>query len=114
MRRLVVQITDDDPERVATALTIAMSAAASGFPVHLWLSGPASLIASRDRRPEYDVDLAPDRDEVLDAVMTVSVCSQCAQRRGLSDDDLRDGAKIAGAASLVEMLMADGTQALTY
>ena len=114
MRRLVTQLTGDDPETVATALTVAMTAAATGFPVHLWLSGPAVLIAVPGQEPAYDLQNAPDRDEALDAMMSVSVCSPCAERRGLSQDDLREGVKIAGAASLVEMLMADGTQSLTY
>lgn len=114
MRRLVVHLTSDDQETVATALTIAMAAAASGFPVHLWLSGPASMIAVPNRQPAYDLPGAPDRDDVLDAMLSVSVCSQCAQRRGISESDLRPGARIAGATSLVEMLAADGTQALTY
>lgn len=114
MRRLVTQITGDDPERVATALTVAVAAAAAGYPVHLWLSGPAAMIAVPGQEPAYDLEHAPDRDEALDAMMSVSVCSQCAQRRGLSEDDLRAGVKIAGATTLVEMLMADGTQALTY
>lgn len=114
MRRLVLQLTTDDAEKVAAGLTIAMTTAAAGYPVHLWLSGPASLLAVPGREPAYALEYAPDRDEALEAVMSISVCSQCAQRRGLTPDDLRDGASIAGATTLVEMLMADGTQALTY
>lgn len=114
MRRLVVHLTSDDQETVATALTIAVTTAASGFPVHLWLSGPASMIAVPGRQPTYDLPDAPDPDEVLDAMVSVSVCSQCAKRRGIGEADLRPGTRIAGATSLVEMLAADGTQALTY
>lgn len=114
MDRLVIQLGTDDQERVAAALTVAMTATAAGATVHLWLSGPASLFAVPGREPVYDLPLAPDLDQALQAVSSVSVCSQCAARRGLQPADLRTDAKIAGATSLVETLLTDGTQALTY
>jgi predicted peroxiredoxin len=112
--KLVIQLGTADPERVAAAFTVALTAAASGADVHLWLSGPASLFAVPGREPAYDLPFAPDPEQALAAVATVSVCSQCAARRGLQPADLRPGATIAGAGSLVEALLADGTQALTY
>lgn len=114
MDRLVVQLTTDDPERVAAALTVAMTAAASGAAVHLWLSGPASLFAVPGREPAYSLAHAPGLQQALDSVDSVAVCAQCAARRELRAEDLRVGAVIAGATTLVEMLLADGTQALTY
>lgn len=113
-RRLVVQLGTDEQERVATALTVAMAAAAGGAHVDLWLSGPATLLAVPGREPAYDLDLAPDLGQALGAVDSVSVCSQCAARRGLADDDLGHGARIAGATTLVEAVLADDTRTLTY
>lgn len=113
-RRLVVQLTTDEPETMAAALTVAVTAVASGATVDLWLSGPASMLAVPGQEPVLDLEFAPDPDEVLAAVASVAVCSQCAARRGLGPGDLRPGATIAGAATLVEALLADGTQALTY
>lgn len=113
-KRLVVHLTTDEPEKTATALTVAMTAAAGGATVDLWLSGPATMFAVVDREPQLDLELAPDPRQALALVSSVSVCSQCASRRGLSDDDLHAGAHIAGATSLVELLLADGTQVVTY
>ena len=113
MRSLVVQLTTDDPEKVAAALTVAMTAAAAGADVHLWLSGPATMFAVPGREPAYDLPHAPALD-ALDAVGSVRVCSQCAARRDLRDADLRPGVTISGATSLVEALLADGAQAVTY
>lgn len=114
MQRLVVQLTTDDPEKVAAAMTVSMTAAASGADVRLWLSGPATLLAVPGREPNVHLAHAPDPHQAMDLVAGVAVCSQCAARRGLQDQDLRPGAVIAGAATLVEALLADGTQAITY
>lgn len=114
MDRLVVQLTTDDPEKVAAALTVSLTAAASGASVHLWLSGPASMFAVLGREPAFDLSHAPDITMAMDTVDFLAVCSQCAARRGLTPADLRPGAVIAGATTLVEALLTDGTQALTY
>jgi predicted peroxiredoxin len=45
---------------------------------------------------------------------TVTVCTQCVQRRGLVQDDLLDGVRIAGAAVFAEEALAEGAQALVY
>jgi predicted peroxiredoxin len=113
-RRLIVQLTTDDPETVATALTVGMTAAAAGAEVGVWLSGPATAFALVDGSPGTTLEYAPDPEQALAAVTSVSVCSQCAARRGLTEADLRPGARIAGATTLVEQLLAEGTQALTY
>ena len=114
MDRLVVQLTTDEPEKIAAALTVSMAAVASGADVSLWLSGPATLLAVAGRGPAYDLQFAPDLGEGLDSVTTLRVCSQCAARRGLHDEDLRPGARIGGAIELVEALLTDGTAAVTY
>lgn len=114
MRNLVVQLTTDDPEKVAAALTVGMTAAVAGADVTLWLSGPATWLAVPGREPAYDLPHAPDLMEALQLIGTVRVCSQCAARRDLTDPDLRPGAEIAGATSLVEALLATDAQAVTY
>lgn len=114
MNRLVVQLTTDEPEKVAAALTVSIAAAASGAEVSLWLSGPASLLAVPSQAPDVALDHAPALEEGLAAAATVRVCSQCAARRGLHDTDLRDGVRIGGAMELVEALLTDGTAAVTY
>lgn len=113
-RRLVVQLTTDVPERVASALTVGMAAAAAGAQVDLWLSGPATLLVVPGREPPYDVEFAPTLEDALSAMSSVAVCSQCAARRRLVAEDLRTGARIAGATELVEVLLTDAVQAVSY
>lgn len=114
MRPLVVQLTTDEPEKASAAFTVAMAAAASGARVDLWLSGPATMFAVTGAEPVLDLPHAPRPQDALDAVTYVRVCSQCAARRGLTDADLRAGAHIAGATTLVEQLLTADAQALTY
>jgi len=125
-RSLVVKITalgDAWPpptaelERVAQALTAATTALASGIPTSVWLTGEATRLAT----PGYAARLTlphaarfEDLIEMLLAAEVVTVCTQCAARRGLADTDLLPGARIAGAAGFVEQAMTQGAQALVY
>ena len=45
---------------------------------------------------------------------TITVCSQCAARRGIVEGNLREGVTIAGAAVFAEQVLGDGVQALVY
>ena len=42
------------------------------------------------------------------------MCSQCAARREITEDGLRPGIGVAGAAVFAEQVLADGVQALVY
>jgi sulfur relay (sulfurtransferase) complex TusBCD TusD component (DsrE family) len=44
----------------------------------------------------------------------VTLCAQCAARRGITADQLIPGVEIKGAASFVEEIMGEGVQALVY
>jgi predicted peroxiredoxin len=44
----------------------------------------------------------------------VTVCTQCAARRDIAESDLREGVRLAGSASYVEEVLAEGVQALVY
>jgi predicted peroxiredoxin len=48
------------------------------------------------------------------AAGSVTVCTQCAARRDIGPDDVIDRIRIAGAASFVAEVTADGVQALVY
>jgi predicted peroxiredoxin len=45
---------------------------------------------------------------------SVTVCTQCAARREITEDDLIEGVRIAGAATFVAEVLADGAKALVY
>jgi len=119
MRSLVIKCTAgaDEAERCSQAFTVATAAIASGAQVALWLTGEAAWLAVPGKAEEFDLPLAGSladaRDLVLEAGVLV-VCAQCAARRGITQDDLAAGTRIAGAATFTEAILADGVQALVY
>ena len=44
----------------------------------------------------------------------MTLCTQCAARRGIGPDDVIPGVRIAGAAAFVEEALQEGAQALVY
>ncbi|CAM3757963.1 DsrE family protein [Nocardioides zeicaulis] len=118
-RSLVVKVTcgAEDAERCNQAFTVAAAAAASGAEVSLWLTGEAAWFGVPGRAEAFDLPLATPLDQLLEVVTgagRVTVCSQCAARRAIGEDDLRDGVRIAGAAVFAEQVLGDGVQALVY
>lgn len=120
-RALVVKCTvgaEENVERCAQAFTVAATALAAGASVSLWLTGDATWLAVPGRAEAVELPYSAPFAELRDAVLAggrMTVCTQCAARRGLSeDDDLVPGARIAGSASFVEEVLADGVQALVY
>ncbi len=118
-RSLVIKITagKDDPERCNQGFNVAAAATVSGVPVSLWLTGEASWFALPGRAADFTLPHAPPLADMLASVLsggTVSLCTQCAARRGIAPDDVIPGVRIAGATTFVAEIMADGTQALVY
>jgi predicted peroxiredoxin len=118
-RTLVVKATagSDAPERCAQAFTVAATAAAAGVDVSLWLTGESAWFALPGRAQEFELPHSAPLAELLHVIMTtgrVTVCTQCAARRGIGPNDVLPGVRIAGAAVFVEEAMAEGAQALVY
>lgn len=118
MATLVVKVTwgAERPETLVQAFTVAASALASGADVSVWLTGEASVFGlpgTEDVHLPHAASLLELRDAVL-AAGTLTVCTQCALRRGIEADDLIDGVRIAGAATFVEEAMAPDATALVY
>ncbi len=119
MRDLVVQCTvgEAEAERANQAFMVSSAAVVSGARVSLWLAGEAVWFATPGRAEAFELELATPLASLRDVILeggSLTVCSQCAQRRGLTVDDLVPGARIAGAASFAEEILADGVQALVY
>jgi predicted peroxiredoxin len=119
VRPLVVKVTcgAEEPERCSQGFTVAATAVAAGAEVSLWLTGEAAWFGVPGRAEEFALPLASPLADLLDAVLAggrVTVCSQCAARREIGEDDVRAGVRIAGAAAFVEEALADGAQALVY
>jgi len=118
-RTLVVKTTSgtDRPEAANQAFTVAAAAVAAGVPVSLWLTGESAWFGVPRRAAELVLEHAAPLPDLLDAVLaggSVTVCTQCAARRGITPDDVLPGVRIAGAPVFVEEVMAPGAQALVY
>ena len=118
-RPLVVKITcgAEAAERANQGWTVAAMGLAAGAPVTVWLTGEAVWFAVAGRQPDLALPHATPVAELVETVRTAGelrVCSQCAARRELTGDDLVAGARIAGAAQFVEMVLGPEVQALVY
>jgi len=118
-RRLVVKVTcgAEAPERVSQALTVAATAVASGVETSLWLTGDAVWLGVAGRVPDLGLEHSTPLSDLVDAVLSggqVTVCTQCAVRRGIEEADLAPGARIAGAATFLAEALAEDAQALVY
>ena len=110
-RPLVVKVTcgAEDAERCNQGFTVAATAVTAGADVSLWLTGEAAWfgvpgprrVASRCPWPLPWPTCSP---AVL-AAGRVTVCSQCAARRSLTEADLLPGVRIAGAAVFAEEVL---------
>lgn len=118
-RSLVIKATAgaDSPERCNQAFTVAAAAVASGLPVSLWLTGESAWYGLPGRAEEFSLPHATPLGDLLQVVLAggqVTVCTQCAARRDITEDDLIKGVRIAGAPTFVEEISAEGAQALVY
>ncbi len=118
-RSLLIKATcgAEEPERLNQAFTVAAAAAASGVEVSLWLTGDAAWLGVPGKAEEFDLPLATPLADLRDTILAagaITVCSQCADRRQITSDDLIEGVRIAGAPVFVEEALRDGVQALVY
>jgi predicted peroxiredoxin len=118
-KKLVVKVMagTNDPERCAQAFTVASAALASGADVSLWLTGEASWFAVAGKAEEFALPHSAPLADMLAAIIAggkVTLCTQCAVRRGIKDGDQINGIIIAGAASFVEEILTPDVQALIY
>jgi predicted peroxiredoxin len=118
-RSLVLKTTSgaERLEACNQAFTVAATAVAAGADVSLWLTGEASWLALPGRAEQLSLPLAAPLADLLAAVLaggTVTVCTQCAARRSITEADVIPGIRIAGAAVFVEEALAPQAQALVY
>jgi predicted peroxiredoxin len=116
---LVIKVTNalNDPERAHLGCNVAATALASGVEVHLFLAGEGVHLARPEIPDQMQVPDAPPLAELLHAIYTagsVTVCTPCAMRRGLGEDNFRKGTILAGSARFVELVTADGSTGLVY
>ena len=118
-RHLIIKLTAgvESPEKLSQAFTIAATAVASGAAVSLWLTGESTWLAVPGRAEAFSIPHAARLSDLRDAVLEdgrLTVCSQCAARRNLTEADLLPGTLIRGAAVFVEEVLRGDAQALVY
>ena len=117
-RPLIVKVTcgADDPERSNQGLTVAATALTAGADVSLWLTGEGAWLGVAGRETFALEHAAPPADLVAAVLAAgqVTVCTQCAARRGITEADVLPGVRIAGAAAFAEEVLAPDVQALVY
>src|ERR1035437_4888815 len=118
-RHLIIKLTTgvESPEKLSQGFTVAATAVASGAMVSLWLTGESTWLSVPGRAEEFSLPQASRLSDLRDAVLAegrMTVCSQCATRRNLTEADLQPRTLIRGAAAFVEEILQDGAQALVY
>lgn len=105
------------PETTNQAFTVAAAAIAAGVDVSVWLTGDSAYLGLPGRAGEIELPHAADLADLIEIVVSagqLTVCTQCAVRRGIEQEDLLPGVRIAGAPAFVEEVMAPGAKALVY
>ena len=118
-RPLVIKTTSgtERPEATNQAFTVAAAAVAAGAEVSLWLTGESAWFALPGRAQDLVLEHATPLGELMDLLLEggrVTVCTQCAARRGIGPEHVLPGVRIAGAAVFVEESLAERAQALVY
>lgn len=118
-KKLVIKVLSgfNDPERTGQAFTVASTAISAGVDVSLWLTSEASDFALPGKAKDFSLPQSAPLDGLLQTILdhgAVTLCTQCAARRGITQEDVIPGVVIKGAASFVEEIMAEGVQALVY
>lgn len=118
-RTLVIKLTAgaDEPERANQAFTVAATAVAAGADVSLWLTGDAVWFAVPGRADTFELPHAAPLTDLLAALLEggrLTVCTQCAKRRNLTEPDLLPHTRIAGAPDFTEEILKANAQAVVY
>ncbi|CAN5817303.1 hypothetical protein BH20ACT6_BH20ACT6_19100 [soil metagenome] len=119
MNGLVINLTRsvDDPDRSSVAMVVAGASVASDQTTTVFLSSEGTRLAQRGVADDLHEDgFAPMSELVATYVAaggTFLVCSPCAKKRGIGEQDLIEGASIVGGATLVALL-ADGASSLSF
>lgn len=118
-KKLVVIISRGlDDERSSVAWIIANSGIASGFEVTAFLvsSGVDWVRKGAAAHPRLN-PLDPPIGELIENFVTeggtILVCPPCAKVRGYEEDSLIDGATLAGAPAMLEVV-SQGAQTISF
>lgn len=119
MNGLVINLTrsTDDVDRCSVAMVVAGASVASGQETTVFLSSEGVSLAKAGVAEQlHEEGFAPMSELVttfVEAGGEFLVCSPCAKKRGIGEDDLIGGATIVGGATLVAKLV-DGAASLSF
>jgi predicted peroxiredoxin len=98
----------DDPERATLTFVVGNTALASDHETVIFLTIEGVRLATKGYADDIHKEgFAPVRElmqQYISGGGTLIACAACCKPRGITNDDLIEGAEIAGAARLVEYL----------
>ncbi|WP_366923569.1 DsrE family protein [Metallumcola ferriviriculae] len=118
--KLLVTVTvgENDPEKATVAFNMAATAVVSGMEVIVACSAEGVELGINNGAAEgITVDKMPPLVELMDTFFEgggkMIVCTPCFAKRGYQEQDLREGAILAGAAKVVEFL-SEGAATMSF
>lgn len=117
--KLCVSITNakNDTDRATVGFVVANAAVGSDQETMVFLSTEGVRLAVKGYADDVHEDGFAPLAELISSFVagggTILVCSPCAKKREITEDDLIPGATIVGGAKLVEFL-SDGSPCITY
>ena len=106
---LVITHAGDDPEVATLPFMIATVAQTMDVELFIVLQGEAVRLAIKGYAEDVRaIGLSPLEDllrAVLASGVQIMVCSPCLATRGYTEDDLREGCYVGGAAKIVEAML---------
>ena len=119
MNGLVINLTHsiDDLDRSSVAMVVAGASVASDQKTTVFLSSEGTRLAAKGVADDMHEDGFAPMSELVSSFVAAGgsflVCSPCAKKRDIGEDQLIDGASIVGGATLVALL-ADGAASLSF
>jgi predicted peroxiredoxin len=107
----------EDPERAIVTFAAASTAAVAGIPTTVLCTIEGVWLGTPDGTDGFEQEGLPSLPELFQNVIDnggeVWLCGVCTRPRGITEDQCVKGAKIVGAATVVEEV-AKGAKMLTY
>lgn len=101
---------EDDPERALLPFIAANTAAVAGLPAVVLLTIEGVWLGTTGKPEQIVKEGFPPLVELYDQFVAnggqVWLCGTCAKPRGITEDQLLPGAKITGAANIIEHIAA--------
>ncbi|MBV2123630.1 MAG: DsrE family protein [Candidatus Thiodiazotropha sp. (ex Ctena orbiculata)] len=118
-KKLVIVVTRGcDDERASVAWSVANGGIATGYEVTMFLVSAGADWARRgaaeNARPSpLDPPVKEMMQTIIDSGGSILVCPPCAKVRGYDQDDLIEGAELAGSAAMLGVV-SNGASTLSF